>query len=277
MEKALTSEQLQWIQDYLQGNLSKESKESFEKALLINPVLREEFDIQKKLINSLNEDSMDWEFTDTNSEKKELEQIKKQFSSKQIQGVSQSIQSIAQEHRLEQSEKDDSTSSIRKYLWLAGVASILVLCILAFRWYMHVEQLDDSMYSNWITELPSFQVKSDLSDVLSNMENAFVEERYQEVLNVSNSIQADHDYYPFALMYRGAAYHKLDQNEQALDVFDKLYNLQIMPESSMALWFKWMVFNEENNTTEMKKIAEIILQDKQNYNYIKAKEWLEKQ
>ena len=42
----------------------------------------------------------------------------------------------------------------------------------------------------------------------------------------------------------------------------------------MALWYKWMVFNEENNTTEMKKMAEIILQDKQNYNYIKAKKWL---
>jgi tetratricopeptide (TPR) repeat protein len=72
-------------------------------------------------------------------------------------------------------------------------------------------------------------------------------------------------------MYIGASYDKLNKNDNALIVFDKLSKSPNFDGYSRGYWYKLLIYLKEDKRDKAIEIKNIILKNNYNFNYEKAK------
>ncbi len=100
----------------------------------------------------------------------------------------------------------------------------------------------------------------------------FKNKEYKEAITTLTTIETNDEFYPYALLYIGASYEQLNENERALVSFDKLTQLTDFEEYSKGYWYKLLLYLKLNNRQKALEMKAIILENKNNYNYKKALE-----
>lgn len=276
MGKEITTELLESLNQYLQGTLSAEQQQNFESELSNNAALQEELIIQKNLIQALNKDSKDWNIYKKEDTDDRFDEIKKGFESEAIQDISNKIKSTGRDFVPRNSRPIPKRRFNRVFLLAAGI-TLLVLAIILLIQTMETSSESElyQRYADWNSELPSFSEKSSDTGLLLNAEKAFKNKDYQEVIKVLENVEVNDANYPFALMYSGAAYHKLDQNDKAAKQFKSLNELTNLPEHSKGLWFELLIYMKADDSIKMKAVLSKILDNENNYHYEDAKKILQ--
>ncbi|CAM1364117.1 tetratricopeptide repeat protein [Tenacibaculum xiamenense] len=264
MEVELTEALLKKIDDYIQGNLTTEDRLAFEKDIEESDSLKNEVQLQKELIILIGKE--EWVNFRNNDKNEELQALREQLRSKAFQDASKKIREIGiNDYKGKKSDKN------KKLFYKISIAATILVLIGLF--FMNRNSGLDSYYneySNWKTELPSFVTKNDNTSIFNQAEIAFRNKNYKEALKYFNSISKEDRLYPYSIMYKGAIYEVLNENDKAIAAFDRLINLNDFEEYSRGYWYQLLVYLKLNNKDKVKELLKIILKDSKNYKYREA-------
>lgn len=263
MGYSITAELLETIDNYLKGNLSKVEHLAFEKLMEENKELEEIVLIQRQLFAI-----HDFETTKNKligHSQKNLLYYKEQLRSKENQDLSAKIRKIGENYT---KPKTSTQKNYLKYYIAASIALIFGTIIML----NSNTSLEDYYYDNvnW-EELPSFISKDQSLSDFTKGETFFKNEDYEKAIITFSSIKPDNELYPYSLMYIGASFDKLNKNDEALQVFDKLLTLQKFEEYSRGYWYKLLIYLKENNKDKAIEMRSVILKNNSNFNYEEAK------
>lgn len=267
MGRILTIEMLEKIDLYLKGVLDESEKYSFEQLLKEDEELREEVAIQKQLYKIQGFETTS--FTEKNKNIEELSKYKDKLRSKEHVDISNKIKEIGRQH-LEEKLNVKKKKSLLKYYVAASIAIILLSSILLLTVNSNLENYYESNVA-W-EELPSFLDKGNETSDFTKGESFFKKEDYKAAISIFNMISTESELYPFSLMYLGASHDKLNQNEKALEAFNKLSELQSFQEHSRGYWYSLLIYLKQNNKEKALEMKAKILENENNYNYQKTLE-----
>lgn len=267
MESGLTEQLLDKIDQYLMGSLSKADHVAFEEEILKNKELQEEVTLQKQLLQVINDKK--WISIKNDDNNSDLTKVKEQLKSKESQDASTLIRQIGQKTK---TKKETPTRKL--YYRYAMAIAALFLIFFSVLFINSNSELDALYkdYAHWDTELISFVEQSDTVDSFSTGEIAFRKKEYQDALQHFLTVKKEEKQYPYALMYIGASYELLQENDNALKSFDALIAMQSFEENSKGYWYKLLIYLKQNDRSNAQKTIAIILENEQNYKYSKALE-----
>ncbi|VXB92026.1 conserved hypothetical protein [Flavobacterium sp. 9AF] len=257
---------LDLIDQYLKGNLLEDEKIAFEKKMEEDQIFKEEVLIQKQLFNihDFHTKKVENEFYNS-----ELELIKNKLKSKDNLILSNKIKQIGLEHK-SNNLRETKVKKIHPMYILAASITILVAAYLVF---FNSTSLSNYYEENvdW-NELPSFIEKNDTQTIVSKGEELFKEKKYNEAIEVLETVKEFDKWYPYALLYIGASYDELNENEKAINTFKRISQLTDYEDNSRGYWYQLLLYlkiNDKNKALEMKKI---ILENPSHYKYLETKE-----
>ena len=264
MGKILTIEMLDKIDQYLKGTLTESEQLDFEKLLNENVVLREEVNIQKQLFKIHNFETK--AFSKIKENNKELFEYRDQLRNQENSDLSNKIREIGSSYIKEKSVSSKKKSHFKYYI----AASIAIVFA---SWFL---LNGNSNLDNYYTEnvdwekLPSFLDKGSDESSFTKGETFFKNKEYKKAISIFNTINEENQLHPFSLMYIGASYDKLNENEKALESFKKLSELKSFEEHSRGYWYSLLIYLKQNNKEKAKEMKAIILENENNYNYKKT-------
>lgn len=259
----ITAELLETIDNYLKGKLSEIECSNFEMQLQENKELEEIVLIQKRLFE-LND--FDTKEVKLNADyDKDYSYYKQQLMNEENQELFAKIREVGQKQN---QVKYGKKRTYLKYYIAASIAIFFSIVLVL----TSNSSLDNYYHDNvnW-EELPSFVSKEQSLSSFTNGETFFRNKEYEKAILTFSAIKSDAELYPYSLMYIGASYDKLNKNNEALQIFDKLINLSEFEESSRGYWYKLLIYLKENNRDKAIEIRNIILKNSSNFNYEKAK------
>lgn len=259
----ITAELLETIDNYLKGKLSEIECSNFEKQIKENKELEEVVYIQKKLFEINDFDTIDVKRSVDYNE--DYNYYKQQVMKEENQVLFAKIREIGQK------ENQVKFGKKRAYLKYYIAASVAVFFSVIFLLTSN-SSLENCYYENvnW-DELPSFVSKEQAVSDFTKGETFFKNNDFEKAILIFSTIQPTNELYPYSLMYLGASYDKLNRNDKALQVFDKLIKLQNFEEHSRGYWYQLLIYLKENNKGKAVEVRNIILKDDSNFNYEKAK------
>ena len=135
---------------------------------------------------------------------------------------------------------------------------------------------DSHQYSHaqWVTELPTFAEKGSDIGLFVKAEKEFKNQNYKSAISLFDEIDTLSKYYPYSLMYIGASHDMLNENQKAIESFDKLIGLKVKGESSKGLWYKALVQLEEGETNNAIATLKLLSEDEESEYFDEAKELL---
>lgn len=261
----ITEEIVDTIDNYLKGKLSVNETLAFEKQLQNDSELAELVSIQQNLF-ALQE----FETTNKISNGKAtagIQHYKNKIQEEETQKLFQIVKQIG--HKNENNKIKNKSFSLVYYI----AASIVI--VLGASLYFNANSGLEHYYEenvNW-SELPSYTNKG--NDGYSNFTNGeilFREKKYTEAIFTLEKMQPSEEWYPYALLYLGACYEQLNQNDKALFYFQKVSNINNFEENSRGYWCQLLVYLKMDNAHKAKELKTLILKDANNYNYEKVKE-----
>ncbi len=258
MEISLTEELLEKIDKYITGKLIDSELNIFEKQLKENKQLQEEVILQKQLINIIGQEK--WHTIGDDKKNEELQRLKEKLRSEEYQLVSKKIKNIGNLH------VEKKARFKIKYLYYAS-AAMIVFMVSIFT-YNTSQSLDSyyTSYANW-EELPSFVEKGNTKTEFVVGETYFKKGNYTKAIESFNLVDTKSKYYPYSLMYLGAAYELINKDEVALQTFDKLINLKYSEENTKGYWYKLLIYLKINNKEKSLEVLHKISENKGNYKY----------
>lgn len=265
----------QKIEAYLSGNMSVIDKEAFEANLLSNAELQEEVQIHRALKYAVHE--KEWVLRKNKKNDKEIAKIKNlrrsEEYSKTIKNIKEAESIYFEKKPLNQSKK-----------WIYYCCAIVsVACIVVMVQYFNVSHTTDSLYteySDW-SELPSLTTQGDIQGNLAKGEQLFFDKKYKEAASVfSNSLNIssnthDLDFTPYVLSYLGISYLEIGEYQKSLQIFNRLLKSDSL-DSSKGYWYTVLVYLKMGEEQKAKDTLLLILKNEKNFNFLKAKELLEK-
>ncbi len=260
----VTEELLEKIDNYLKGNLSSQESLNFRKEIDTNPELKEIVLIQEGLF-----DINDYKFikeTNNSSTSEAINHYREQIKKDENQKLFSKIKEASEKYKQKNKTKKN------KYLIYYVAASIALLFTTIF-FLNSSSDLENvyKNYSNW-DDLPSYVIKSDQNETFfSKGEQLFRSNEFAKSIEVFKTISPSDQMYPYALMYIGAAYEQLNENEKSLETFDQIIKRKNFIEYSRGYWYKLLVYSKQNNKEKAKEMKELILKNPDNYNYDKVK------
>ena len=265
MEHNIDQELLETIDAYIKGELKGDALLDFNKKLNERPELQEEVNLQRKLHSTLNESEMDWQLMDSKSVNSEQEINKEDY-----QLMSSKIKKVAQKYRKGEATKVISIwSRYKKYAYAAAVFAILFISVNLFKNFLSTDTHQYN-YAQWITELPAFAEKTDDINPFIKAEQEFKNKNYKSAINLFSEIDSGSKYYPYSLMYMGASHDLLNENQKAIETFDKLIRLQNFEESTKGLWYKALIQIKIRGNTEAITTLKLLTGNKDSYYYDEA-------
>ncbi len=277
MGQEITKALLETIDRYIKGELSADQLSAFEEAMEKNPALKEEVSLQQQLFNTLDDKSTDWHLLEEDHEDKRQQELKQKLNNPEYQSLSKKIQHLGQEYvHKPPAKKKVLLNRFKRFIPAAAV--ILFLVVGGTMYLIKSNQSLDRYYyahANWNTELPSFAEKGTAKNNFVKAEDLFKAEAYLEAIQLFVAIQQVDELYPYSLLYIGAAYANLNKDQQALDTFNKLTQMDAFAENSRGLWYATLIHLKQNDRDKALEVLNIILSDSNNYHYKEAKRLLE--
>lgn len=268
MATRLTETLLADMHRYLNGQMTAIEIRRFEDELEKNQELREELTLEKELRYSLNEDS-DYSIFKNDAE---VDKLKTKLRSSEYQNLSNAIRNAEKEYVSEQT----TTKKPRTFYKYYAVAAAVILFV-----SIYFSQMNPSLdsyydtYADW-NNLPSFVEKGQNEDTFTKGYIAFKNKNYDKAVSYFSSIDKTHELYPYGLIYLGASYDLLDQNENALTTFQKLISTDTFHENTKGYWYTALIYLKIKDKEKAISALEKVLEKEQNYKYQEAKEILKK-
>lgn len=247
------------IERYLFQKMSQEELILFEDKMDSDPLLKEEVLLQLDVHRTFNDGSVRNDIHIDDTARKH--QIKTELRSKELKDASDFIR------RSTQNYKNKKSYSLRPVIKLVASIAAIILVVFAvrFNFFTGNTSLYDE-YANW-TDLPSLVEKSSDQNLLVALEKDYNSQNYTKVISAIPETTSD----PYLLIYKGVSFFQLGNIERANSVFDELIATNSL-ESSRGYWYKLLITLKEKRLKDAKKLLDVILQDQNNYNYVKAKE-----
>jgi len=255
------------IDQYLKGTLTEAETLDFEKRMATDAALREEVIIQKQLFAI--HDFPTKKGIKNEAYTEELQLLNEKLQTEEYQALSRKIRKVGKEQNLGKRVFKKKKKSYFIYS-IAATIAILLTTFLIFNRQPSLNYYYNKNV-NW-EELPSFIVKGQTEDIFTKGEALFKNKEYKEAITTLTTIETNDEFYPYALLYIGASYEQLNENEKALVSFDKLTQLTDFEEYSKGYWYKLLLYLKLNNRQKALEMKAIILENKNNYNYKKALE-----
>ncbi|WP_459210672.1 tetratricopeptide repeat protein [Aquimarina rhabdastrellae] len=268
METNLTAAMLDKIEQYIKGEMNDADRIAFEALLANNDQLQEEVMLQKQYY-SLHQ--KDWSMLKDDPDNEELQQLKQKLRSSEYQHLSNTIKKAGADYISQQNKPSTFKKYYHYFAYAAVIAIIFTIVITKQNPSLDTYYHD---YVEWNT-LPSLIEKSQNENNFIKGELAFKREDYTTAITHFNTVTADSKFYVFSLMYLGASYDKLDQNDKAIAAFNQLI-LTDSIEKSKGYWFKLLIHLKTNNKEKAVAVLHLITANKNNYKYTEALELLKK-
>ncbi len=273
MEFQLTPELLDKIDQYIKGELEGDTLSAFEQELESNEALREEMIIQKRLFDAISHNSSELDLVPNMTDK----EIQEKSKNPEYQSVSDKIRATGIEFT--QNNPSTKKSMGAKIMRLApAIAAIFLVVVISTVYLVNNNQSIDQYYYdnvNWHAELISFTEKGDSKNNYASAEKFFEAKNYSKTIEALKDINPEDELYPYGLMYLGASYANLNKDQEALQVFNQLAQMNEFAESSKGLWYAALIHLKLKDEEKAKEVLNAILKDVGNYHYKDAKQILE--
>ena len=270
MASRLTEKLLADIERYLKSEMTGIELTMFEDNLKGDAELRSELQLQIELSEAMGNES-DYSLFKQKLNREEIDKLKSKLRSKEYQDLSASIRNAEKVYFSEQSP----SKSFKKYYRYLAIAGVFILFF-----GIYFSQLDTSYSSyyeanvDW-TELPSFVEKGKI-DTFTKGELAFKKEDYKTAAEQFSIVETSNELYSHSLVYLGASYDLLNQNDNAIATFQKLSGVPDSHLASKGYWYEAMIHlkmnDKEKAITALTKSAE----NEANFKYQEAKVLLRK-
>jgi len=251
------------IDNYLKGLLSQEEKQAFQERLASDARFREQFDLEHKLFNALNEDS--WSYIE--SESSDVDEYKNLLEGDDMMALKKTLS--------ETNEAINSkTSSNRRNIFMYLAAASVVL-FLGFQFFFNQDMSNQELYNAYVglDDLPSFVSRSDVPNSLSKAQELFEARKYKDAINLFESAQNGNNNLAQILIYKGLAYTELEELDEAQFTFDELINSNLL-DAEKGYWYKALLYLKADQVEEAKTILKKIVA-KNLHNKSKAEELLD--
>lgn len=259
----VTEELLEKIDNYLNGLLSIEDSIEFEKKIESDPELKEIVIIQEGLFTIHNNENS--KKLANNKSLKSIKHYKEQINKEENQKLLSIIKKSGENYH----KSKISKNSILKY----SVAATVAILFSTLFYFNSSNDLENYYETNldW-NELPSYSSKgNDSLIIFTNGEKLFREKKFDKAIASFHSISKSNKLYPYSLMYIGASYEQLNQNQKAIETFKVLSEMSNFEEYSRGYWYQLLIYLKLNNKAKAQEIKALIIKDPNNYNYEKAK------
>ena len=265
MNQPLDHKLQETITAYIRDSLSSDERIAFELRLGEDPSLMEEVLLQKSLLHAFNEN--DWDDTDYMGKEEDVNAIRTQLRSDDIQQISKHIRKTEDAY-FNEGQEERPTNGKRLYTIIAIAAVLIVLVGIPF--FLSSGGSNYENYANW-NDLPSLVEMGTQENTIVKAEILYKSTDYNGVIEtLDTEIKEGDVYYTYGLIYQGASYFQLNNFEKAHQTFDELIQTNTL-QSSYGYWYKMLIYLKNENIPEVKRMLDTILSNSENYNYAKAK------
>lgn len=257
------------IDAYLRDELSTEDRALFEQLLQNDPELLKEFKVHKELFAQLDESA--WITDAFTPDIEEVKEVENYFRSVEAKNLKDTIAKAQANY-----QKKNNTSFLKNRLFLSvlAAASIAIFVVLYTMNSNNADQDLYAVYSDW-RDLPSLTSRSDESQ-LAEGQRLFEQKKYNDsYILFKEYIKDKNELSPAVLIYSGLSALELDKYTEAISYFDQIINSDTI-DRSKGYWYKSLVYLKQNKKNAAIKVLEIILKDKENFNFDKAEVLLKK-
>lgn len=256
------------IDDYLQGNLSKEARIDFKKQLFADPELAEKVKINKNLFALFNKE--EWEdITRLNPDGIAYQEY---LLSDEAQKLKEAINGAQKKY------KQTTISPFKRFRWYGAAASLVLLVALSYNVITNQSGSSEELYAQYgdITDLPSLTLRSDGDKLLSEAEQLFHNKEYLGALNSLELYDEKYNNPPVIdiLLYKGVCHLELGEFNKAKSMFNLLKNSNSL-DKNKAYWYLALTNLKQKDIATTKKMLNIVV-DNTYYNHIKAHQLLSK-
>ncbi len=253
------------IEKYLNKSLSKEELTAFENRLLHDPSLQEQVNINKQLIDAINEDS--WSFS-SGHETEALKEYEDILNAPQLQNLKKTIDHI-------QDGDKETSKVIRLSNWKRYAIAASIVAIGLFSYFMLQAPSNEELYTDYLQleTLPSLVSRSDDSQLLAQGQKAFEKGSYNDAITIFNEAfltTKESGVY----LYLGISKLQLSQFDSAEKTFDDLIASDLI-DAEKGYWYKALLYLKQDNTERSKEVLNKIISGDL-YNVEKAKQLLKK-
>lgn len=260
------------ISDYIHGHLNEEDKRSFESRMRVDEDLRKEVLLHTGISISVKEEG--WMHLDHKNNQKGIDHIKEVRRSKEISDLEAKIKGVSNSYF--KNKKNKRGNNFKKYF--LGVAAAAAICLFIVK-MVNVDPSMSGLYQNNVNWDQSLLSKIEQSKTHNDPgqigESLFKNGEYNKAKELFLGIVSQKENPDtHSLMYLGASYTELEEFDKAIDVFNQLLNQNTL-DSNRAYWYKAMVYLKQNNKDAAILELNVLTDNKQNYNYDKAKELLD--
>ncbi|MFK7746838.1 MAG: tetratricopeptide repeat protein [Kordia sp.] len=237
----LTEQLLNQIDGYLRNTLSTTEKEAFEKRLRSEPEFKEEVRLQQQLFDILGK--KEWYNIQQPENKERITELKSKIRSKEYQDLSTNIRNAEAAYISEETK----VKPLQKYYKYIAIAAVLILFFGIYTTQMNTAY--SSYYETYVdwSGLSSFAEKGSEKDAFTEGEIAFKQAKYKEAADFFQKVTPTYELYTNSLVYLGASYDLLNENEKAIATFQKLANVTDPYERSKGNWYTAMLYLKMEN------------------------------
>jgi len=257
----------QLIDNYLNGELSREALIAFKKQMFMDPKLAEEVAINKNLF-ALHETDVWGDITNLNKDGIKYQEYLLSDDAKNIKAAINNASNRYKHH---------SITPIKRYRWYGVAASLVLLIAFSYNTFTSNQNTPENLYADYsnLSELPSLTQRSDADKLLSDAEQLFLNKEY---LGAVRSLELYNEKYheksANTILYRGICNLELNKYTKAEKLFNELKNSDLL-DKNKAYWYLALSSLKQKDITKTKKTLQVIVNNSY-YNHKQASQLLNK-
>lgn len=250
---------------YLEDTMTDEERARFELDIKADPDLKQSIFIIKTM-NTVYSDT-DWALY--NGDNNTLKNTSELFKG-------DAIESFSKHAKIAASNYKSATQKRRFIKYISSVAAAVIILFSGY-YFLNNDATSITLYNNYYSteDLPSFTTQSNTANVLAKAENLFKTKQYKKALEQFKLAERslDNTLNPNLLLYIAVCYLELEQYQLAQERLNLLLKSNSL-DAHKAYWFKALTYLKQDNRVKAIETLELLIEDKNNFNYLKAKKLL---
>jgi len=251
---------------FLRNELSEFKRQKFLDSLTNNQELAHEFELHKKLFESLGKNTWS-EATQNNLDYQELLAIAK---SEQISELRHILEATSAKHKMSSNWK---VFKKWKLLSVAALTLALVGIFSIFDSNPNYQELFEQ-YEQKSSVTSTIERGKSQSDIEVQIETAYRKKEYRKAVILTHSLSLDTITNASIFLYLGDSYTKLNEYSKAIHTFDQLIGSNLL-DAQKGYWFKALTYLKMEDPSNIRATLEYIIANKL-YNDWLAEELLRK-
>jgi anti-sigma-K factor RskA len=237
------------IDNYLKGSLTENEQKSFLARLESDYDFNELFELEKQLVDTLDEGN--WSFIE--SENPEVKEYAEMLEDSDFQNLKKTLSHTNSEFN------SDMQNGTRKLFYYLAAASVVLF--LGFQFFFNQTPSHTELYNEYVAlnDLPSLVSRSDDNSDLIKAQVLFETSNYQEALDLFQTSSPSQNSGTI-LIYKGLSQSQLNKNEEAIVTFNSLVRSDLI-DAQKGNWYTALLFVKLNRVEEAKELLNKIISE----------------